>query len=524
MDGLVLVGGWLVVMLSLVYWSWLDHSMPRWDQACHLTSAINCGELLKHPSLDWVWFKQLFNISDLYPPLVYWVYGIAKSVFGTSRWVDVFLRCGFLTALYFTTFALGLFVSERKVTATVAALLACTYPLTYWLAHNDLLDLPGTVMVSVAILSLMWWKAAPSYKRAMATGAVCALTCMVKQSSVAFLVGPLLFVAYLDLRKMEKSALRQDIAALLTGILLLVPWLAAGGYQMFYNISQIQQQNFSADFLTNFKTYCSDLLPVCSPLLLVAFALSLIVSPRSAHKKLAYLTIASIGALIVMSLFKWIPGRRYLAPCLVPIAIYTSIGAEVLWRAGKKQYRILLLTISALAVVQFILYNFYPYPIPQSKSLDKLLHVYLGCRQDYPRMTEPYPTLYKDFGAEWTMAMLAEEKNTKRRKVLIFMPDSENVNAASWIYLAKRDGLMLDIWPARIWTMVGDRVRDDLKDLSLPDWYLLKTADQGVPFCDEASESRYESWCSFIRSSGRFSLYGEHQIADGSFLKLYKRK
>lgn len=519
----------LSVIGANVIWSQFDHYLPVWDQACHLINGLTCCDLLKHPAVfDLDWYRSLFTVSQLYPPLSYLVSGSLKAILGTQRWVDIVVHCLFLVCLFASTYGLSYLLFESSVVAAIASTLICIYPATFWMNHADLLDGPVVATIALSLFCFVRWQKYPSYRSASLFGFASGLAILTKHTALAFLAMPVVIsLFHLTTPPHSKKFKELAMAGAIT-VLMVLPWLIFAGPTMYQTLTTIQSQNFRSDPFES-ACYYLELLPIeCTPLLTGAFVVCLLLSNLSVHKKMFYVSSSAIGAFLLIISFRWVPSCRYLFPALIVVALYTAIGLVSQYLRGGALRRGLIACLVLLVAFQFVLSNFSPYPIP-TKNLIERCEKAVGMGKSWSSCLRPgTPTVVptRDLharGDQWVMSVL-KTNSTSERQNLMVMPNNEEVSASTYTYLAKKDNLNLDVFASRTWTMLGDSVNFDQNTAPYVKWYLLKTGDQGCSFCDEHSAAQYSAWCNYVATSGDFLLYGSKSLQDGSRLNLYHHK
>ena len=521
--GLVLI----LVNTILIVWSCYDHSLPVYDIACHLMSGFACCDLLAHMHIRSVeWWHSLFAINPLYPPFVYFVYGVFKLILGPQRWVEVLVRLIFSNVLFLSLYGLGRLIFERASVGLLSVLMILIFPQVFALMHYDMLDMPGLAMVSLALFCLTWWQKRPTIYSSICLGISCALTALTKNNCVAFLLVPLAVILGEILFKRNWQQIKSFILAGLVGLIVMLPWLITASHSMFSSVASIQKQKYQAGFMENISYYLSNLPCWPSQFLLIIFILALCLSSKAVHRRMQYLLCSGLGGIFILSIFRWIPQSRYELPVSIPMALYCAQAGLDWW--SRLKIRPFLIAAAILTSLGFIEEGFTPYPMPRL-SLPSRISEFFGIepsRQDYhfgPGGISNYPSPPADWGYQWVLDTIQPSlKKAAIRQSLAIMPNSEEVSGTIYSYLVRQKNLVLNAFTPRCWTMLGDELGYSANGAMLINWYLLKTGDPGSHFADKASKDAYEHWCSFVRTSGRFKLVGSKLLPDNSELELYR--
>ncbi len=511
----------------LVIWSCYDHALPVYDIACHLLSGFTCCDLLAHAHLRSAeWWHSLFVINPIYPPFVYFIYGIFKLSFGPQRWVEIAVRLLFANILFVSMYGLGKLIFGRSSIGLLSLVIILLFPQVFALMHYDMLDMPGLAMVSLALFCLTWWQKRSSVYASICLGVACALTALTKNNCVAFLLLPLLVTLVQGLLKKDWQLIKSLISAGFVALLVMLPWIIFASHSMFSTVAAIQQQKYQAGFMDNILYYLSSLPCMPSKFLLIIFILAFCFSARATHYRMQYLLYSGLGGIVILSIFRWIPQSRYALPAAIPMSVYCAQASFDYW--FKPKVRPFIIGVAILLGLAFLENSFTPYPLARL-ALSNKISTFFGIepdRQDYhfgPGGISMYPSPAADWGYEWVFANIKQNlKSGAVKQSLAIMPNSEEVSGTVYSYLARQNSLNFNAFTPRCWTMLGDDLRFNRDMAALVNWYLLKSGDPGYHFSGKTSEEAYWRWCSFVRRSGRFELIGSKLLPDGSQLELYK--
>lgn len=568
--------GWVLpVLLAAVFgvllavWHSFDHSLPAPDDASYIMGSFQYADLLSHPKFwraDW-WYGML-TVNRVYPPTTMLVNGILRAFFGLGNWVNVLsvvLFNGLLTATVFGT--TRLLTADRRA-AILAAILINFYPQTSYMFHGFALDAPLLAMISCGLFMLMWWRSAPSWRRSVICGFVLGLCCLSKQIAAAYLLLPglMCFVeAVLKDRRAGQSiksqrqqppqsdphapeslqpkplqSLRslQSLQVVSIGVLTActgLPWLAVNVPYIRNlatgNESVMGKITLAEIFPSHLSFYVESLPSIMSPLLLGALLVSLVVIGKDGHKKLLPLGVSAVAGVLLLSTLTWaFPSLRYSAPVMVAAASYTGYAMSRMLAgrllAGPVWVALL------LGAMQFLSFNYAPYPISKPEFTAQfsevmgvtLLEKFGLTERDKRvlRVVHSSPRPDQDWGQEWVLSTIGRVEGRKS-VYLNILPEYIQLNGNTFELLAKMMGSPVRPTTARKWTVMGDVITFDPKEVMYCQWYLLKTGRQGNLFRDDESERNYARLTDFITRSGNYYLVGTHDLPDGSVMSLYRQ-
>jgi hypothetical protein len=103
---------------------------------------------------------------------------------------------------------------------------------------------------------------------------------------------------------------------------------------------------------------------------------------------------------------------------------------------------------------------------------------------------------------------------------LCLVPNTEEVQVERLSRFLKPQHLIMPI-SCRVWSPHGDSVTFDPKRAAYPDFYLLKSGNQGFKLLDAESETAYKQLQDFVTTN--YKEIGQRKMLDGSLLHLYKK-
>ena len=546
----------ILIETAVLTWTIYDKSIPCWDTASHKLNSFYVYELLSHPHLCQLnWYRHILAVSQLYPPLFYIVSAFLKFIFGALANTEIFSNMIFALVLFASSYSITKMTFHNKLAAVIAAILCFLYPAIFWSAHSALLDFASVAMVSLSLASFLWWAKKPAIKKSMLFGTLLGLTLLTKNNTPIFFVGP--FLTYFILALKEKNSnnstyfqLKQLFVALFTSLIVTLPWLILAGSTVSQFIVSIQKQNFQVTnsliqptnaFSSNQPTLVSeyfneftshlirftlqDLSLILSPLLLVCFVFSLTqINPVNKNK--IHLISSIIFAIITASLFRWPHQFRYILPLIVPISALTAGFLALMWHSKKNIARFCIVLITTLAIMQIIFEAFGPYPFSFPDWANQILQLtheefktksYIG---QMPGLSVS-PFQKNDLSIDWCLSKI--ETKSKKPTYLMIMPNADPLNCSSFYYLTKIRKDNIEVGSPREHTELGDKVHFDVDKALWYQWYILKTGDQGLAFCDTKSAIDYSNWLKFVSFSGKYKLLATKNLVNGDTIELYKK-
>ena len=212
---------WLVGAIIDRFWIALDNSVPSWDPADYLNGAMNYWYALQDP--QWFsgdWWRSFWLLSTKIPPLTYIITAPFLNLFGTSQDSATLVLLLFNALLLVSVYGLGRILFSSEVGLWAAAICQLLPALSrYRLIY--LLDYPVTAIVAFSFWLLTLWYLSPISKskeshgagffrlfkkyapwwRAAAFGLALGVALMVKQTTLLFLLLPLLWVLIVNLQQ-----------------------------------------------------------------------------------------------------------------------------------------------------------------------------------------------------------------------------------------------------------------------------------------------------------------------------------
>ena len=223
---------WLLSTLADRLWWTHFNSIPAWDQADYLNSALDHGRALGFlPGGGWQGWDALLDLSPKIPPLASLVNGTVMALAGDApaqaAWTLSLWHGLLLLAVAAWALELRRPRPAARGFALLAAVLVALAPALLDLRSDYVLELPLTATVTLALWRLgCWWdpQRGGRWHQAFTAALTCLLALLVKQSALLVLLPALAWAAVQALRRGagRRVQLLAGVALILAGVL---PWL-----------------------------------------------------------------------------------------------------------------------------------------------------------------------------------------------------------------------------------------------------------------------------------------------------------
>lgn len=519
----------IVFPALLALWFGFDHSWPFWDAADHVRVEFRYAEMIRHiKPLSWPWWHEFMTINYCYPQTVHIFDGLVKALLGSGRWVDSISLVFFSMVMSLSVFALGKIMFKDSKSAAMAVLVINCYPLVANLSHLKLLDFPHLSLFCLGLLSLLYWRETPSWKRALFCGVGLGIACTSKQGASFFLVGPSLYFLY---EQLKQKRLKESLQLILAGaivVLFLAVWFCFNWGDihayMSRNSGLIGQRTVWTAFMPNLMGYVTPFPALLGYPLFMLFGFSFVTAKKQIWSVLVPSTIAFVVGLLCMSVLPFqLPECRYIVPCLLLPALLTATQFCRAMRSGNVLWKGISIVLLSLGLLQFFAMNYCPYPIPAPQWLT---HSFLGAQGERRASLEPSynPTPSGDpYAQEWLVKKCTEAVGN-RICWLNMLPSTPELSVHTLEIVARYQSSNLRPTTVRLWTPIGDRIEFDPVALSNFDFFLFKTGPQGLNFDSPSSAANYKKIEDWVKESGNYELFAQRKIVDGSELSVYRRK
>ncbi|MBY0358819.1 MAG: glycosyltransferase [Candidatus Obscuribacterales bacterium] len=515
--------------LFLALWFAFDHSWPFWDAADHVRVEFRYAEMLRHLKLfSWPWWHEFLTINYCYPQTVHIFDGVIKALLGPARWVDSLTLVCFSLILSFSVFGLGKILLKDHKAAILSVVLINCYPLVASLSHLKLLDFPHLALFCLGLLSLIFWREKPTWKRALLCGAGLGIACTSKQGASFFLVGPSLWFLYEKLRQKRMNEALQLVCAGAIVVLFLAVWFVFNWGDihayMSRNSGLIGQRTMSTAFVPNFLGYVLPFPALLGWPLMILFAVSLVSAKKDIWLKLAPVVVTFVVGLLCMSALPFqLPECRYIVPCMLLPAMLSAWQISSFINNKQAILKTLSLLLLSGGILQFFVMNYCPYPIPAPQWLT---HSLIGAQGEKRGALEPSynPTPAGDpYAQEWIVEQCTKAAGN-RVCWLNMLPSTPELSVHTLEIVARYQDSNLRPTTVRLWTPVGDRIDFNQQALANFDFFMFKSGAQGLHFDGDQSTANYEHIEKWVKEGGAYELLAQRKIADGSEITIYRKK
>ena len=518
---------WLAGGVFDRFWFSLDNSVPAWDQADYLNGAMNYWQALQNPQwLDGEWWQSFWLQSSKIPPLTYIITVPFLHYFGANPDGATLIMLVFSAILLLSVYGLGIILFNPEV-GIWAALFCQLFPGLYRYRLEFLLDYPLTAIVtfSFGLLTVLHYKTkSKEFSVANRThliiwaimfGFSVGIAFMIKQTSLFFLLIPLIFVLIETLRKKNWSELAQLFLSFVVTLIIAYPWYRTNWLLILTSGKRATVDSAIAEGDPGLTTidgwiYYLKILPyLLSWVLLIVplvcliiylgrkfisygtqFPTHLISSQSNSYR---WLGIFLIGGYLLSSA-NINKDARYILP-LLPVLSLILAASLLSWR-GRWRNRIRWLTVSFATILMVL--NLFPL------GGENLTEIFSPRVQHYPYVGKKFP-----HGEVVTEIV---KTNPYLQTTLGVLPSTPTINQHNFSFYGAVANYQV------YGRQVGVREAEIEQDARSLDWFITKTGDQGsIPEAQKLIVERVEN-------SDDFSLHKAWQLPDNSTLKLYHRR
>lgn len=527
---LALVIGATFFAINSVWFSY-DHHVPQMDEAGHILRNIDYKDLFEHPRpFNTRWYVKFLTVDGIYPPTVDTVSGFLKTFMGSHIWVDDFVMSSFTFLLSSSVFLAGRCLGLGMIASSIAAAFINLYPESSVLSHMYMADYPALVGVAFGLFLFCWWWQNPNIKSSIVSGLLLGACCLTKHIAMVFMLGIGLFflaMTLMDKNPIPRKTVIKQLFVLVAGACAIVlPWLIANGsgfIAMTNSVYEYFDDSSSPTYLSNLVYYCQSFWYSLTPILCTFSILSLFLIGKRNHSLILPVWSSLIVGIFIASFFS-IQTDRYMIPSLLLPAFVSGILAEKFLSANYF-LKTIAVSVVLVACLQFLSFNFSPYPIAASglDNLSRILGVhtrtlfFLGT--DGINKDNPIP--YQDWGYDWVYSTI-ENVDKDTALYLNVMINISEVNAQTFELSSRQRGSKILPTTSRRWGLGGDRFIFEEKKALYHNWYLFKTGDHGK-FIDAKAIDNYHKLLDFVKNSGKFKFYGEKTLPDNSKLSIYRQ-
>ena len=509
---------WLAGVLCDRLWFTLDNSVPAWDQADYLNGVMNYWQAVQNPQWsDSEWWRSFWLQSSKIPPLTYIITIPFLQAFGVNPDAATMVMLLFSAILLLSVYGLGVTLFNPRI-GLWAAGLCQVLPGLYRYRLEFLLDYPLTAVVtfSFGLLTLWHFKTNQKYRIkkqnwllslpwAIMFGFSLGLALLLKQTSLFFLVIPILFVLISSLRNKQWGKLIQLLISFFIASSIFYPWYRTNWLLILTSGKRATLDSAIAEGDPALNTidawiYYFKILPyLLSWVLLLVPLVGLIlyffkrskfnISPQTWTWIITFL----LGGYFLSSL-NINKDARYILPLLPVLSLVLAKGL-LSWH-GRWQKQIRWGTVG-IAILLMIL-NLFPLGGSVVTNI-------LSPRVQY------YPYFSQNFPHTEVIAEIVKT-NPYLQTTLGVLPSTPTINQHNFSFYGSAANNQV------YGRQVGVREEEVNQDVRSLDWFLTKTGEQGsIPEAQKLIVSKVEK-------SSEFNLQKTWQLPDESQLNLYHRQ
>jgi 4-amino-4-deoxy-L-arabinose transferase-like glycosyltransferase len=507
-DWIILAAIWLVGILGDRLWFALDNSVPSWDVADYLTGSLNYWQAFQDPHwFSGEWWRDLWLLSSKIPPFTYMVTAFCYQLVGRGTDNATLVYIFFSAILMVSVYGLGRQLFSRQV-GLLAAGMCWLFPGLYQVRLNFLLDYPVTAVVAGCFFILTTWKFSQNRRNswwlALALGISVGIAFMVKQTTLLFLLIPLLWVALNQLRRRHWERFLQLIVAAIASVGVWGWWYRTNWLLVLTSSKRATVDAAAAESdpplnsLAAWTYYWQDLPNIVSWVLLLVPIVGLLLygwrqKPNASSKpqrdSWIWVAVFLLGAYFLNTL-NVNKDPRYVLPYLPVLSLVLAYGFTC-WRQIWVPY-------SAIAISLLLtIGNTFPivtggFPL----SSDRVQH--------FPYLGPPYP--HQEVIREITTTI------PHLQTTVGVLPSTPSVNQHNINYY----GALADFQVYG--RQVGVKENQVVQDMQALDWFVTKTGNQGSVPPPQATITQ------LVRENPEFQQQNSWKLPDGSQLQLYRRQ
>ncbi|MBW4663880.1 MAG: glycosyltransferase family 39 protein [Chroococcus sp. CMT-3BRIN-NPC107] len=493
---------WLAIALIDLVWLKCDRTIPDWDRADYLTGSLNYYQALQHPQwLDSQWWRSFWLLSSKIPPFTYIAAAIIQQIVGTGQDSATLVNVLFNGITIVAVYGLGVELFSVEV-GLWAALLCQVFPALYQLRLDFLLDFPLTAAVTLSFWCLTVWRSrkAHNWLWAAAFGVSLGVALLVKQTTLFFLLVPIIWVGVETISRRLWGRLLQLVGALSASLLVCgwwygVNWLFVLTSGKRATIDSAIAENDPALNTIGAWTYYWQVLPIqVSWLLLIVPIVGLLMYCRLSKKQqhsFGWLAVFWVGAYLLCSV-NVNKDSRYVLPYLPVVAIFLADGLTSFRGRWQKPIRFGTVGLAVLLMV----FNLFPV---------------VGMVE----VLSPYGQHYANFNTQLPHRQVVSQiiqTEPFLRSTVGVLPSTAEINQHNFNYFGALQHFQVY---AR---QVGTRKQQIKQDGRSLDWFLTKTGIQGS--ISEAQTLMVNE----VETSPDFQRQKSWRLPDKSLLQLYHRR
>jgi 4-amino-4-deoxy-L-arabinose transferase-like glycosyltransferase len=522
-DWLILIAIAAIAITTHIVWLSLDRSVPTWDDASHLTNALNYQRVISHIQLFSAdWWRELWAQSPSYTaPFIYILTVPFLNIFGKSVDSGILVNTLFIITTVFTIYALSKTVFNTQISLWASSL-CLMFPALLNVQTMYMLDYGIVSMSCLTFLTLTLWKNAEtrlaSWQWSLSFGVAFGCLMLSKPTGFLFLLFPSIFLLGSFIKHRNWWGILQ------IGVALIIAWSIFGGWfgqnwvtvitsAIGANAMGKAEGDPGGDTLEGWLYYIKMLPELISlPILVLAigmFALWLIpqrLSSRSTisidnnltrNRNTLWLLLYCLGGYFFCSLATN-KDSRFILPIFPVLSIFIARSFNLFQAIWAKRLRWATVGITG----SIVLINLFG--IPGIDNLLKIPYIHYGLiHKTDVRLGFPHQEI---------ISKIAHDRPYLRSTIGV-LASSRDLNAENLnLYGGLAD---FQVYARYFVNSATDKPALIEKDLKSLDWYITKTGENGYinPKILPA-----------IEQNAQIQLDRTWQMPDATIAKLYRRK
>ncbi len=514
-EQLILVAIISIATTIQLTWLMLDRSVPTWDDASHLTNALNYQRVISQIQLfSSDWWHELWAQSPSYTaPFIYILTVPFLSIFGKAVNSGILVNILFIITLVFTIYYLSKSAFSTQVSLWASGL-CLMFPALLNVQTMYMLDYGIVTMSCLTFLTLTLWKDAKTLLKSWQWSLIFGITfgCLMlsKPTGFLFLLFPIIFLLGSFLKNCNWLGLIQFGTAIIISWSIFGNWFSQNWVTVITsalgaNAMGKAEGDPGGNTLAGWLYYVRILPELISlPILVTTIGLTLlwilrkqpIGNPLKDRKSL-WLLIYCFGGYFFCSLATN-KDSRFILPIFPVIGIFISASFNLFQTTWASRLRWVTVGITG----SIVLINLFG--IPGADNLLKVPYIGYGSihRVDL-NSAFPHQQIIQEIADDRpylksTIGVLASSHDLNAENLNLYGALADfQVYARYFVHSAKTDPRLIE------------------KDLKAVNWYITKTGDIG--YIDRKV-------LAVIEQNPQLNLARTWQMPDTSIVKLYKRK
>ena len=510
----------LIAIISIassiqIIWLMLDRSVPTWDDASHLTNALNYQRVISQIQLfSSDWWHELWAQSPSYTaPFIYILTVPFLSVFGKAVNSGILVNILFIITLVFTIYYLSKSAFSTRISLWASGL-CLMFPALLNVQTMYMLDYGIVTMSCLTFLTLTLWKDAntrlKSWQWSFIFGVTFGCLMLSKPTGFLFVLFPIIFLLGSFLKNRNWLGLIQFGAAIIISWSIFGNWFSQNWLTVITsalgaNAMGKAEGDPGGNTLAGWLYYIKNLPELISlPILVTTIGLAILWILRNRSignlfkdRKSLWLLIYCFGGYFFCSLATN-KDSRFILPIFPVGGIFIAASFNLFQTAWASRLRWTIVGITG-AIVLINLFG-----IPGADNLIKVPYIgYSSIHRVDLKSTFPHQQIIQEIindrpYLKSTISVLASSHDLNAENLNLYGALANfQVYARYFVNSAKTDPRLIE------------------KDLKAVNWYITKTGDIG--YIDR-------KLLAVIEQNPQLDLDRTWQMPDTSIVKLYKRK